>query len=245
MKKLLLSSAVIAATALICMVISAHAAQRQPPFFVPQKVLDQMNQPEKLPPVEQMTYDNKPAPLILEQRQKAAQAEKERQEKIAKEKHFLEQKQQLEELAEQKRQEVSATQKTDAENKISEKTKADTSAPNTQAVPSRLTPTQTPQQAETKPQKIVQTPKPTNPPATPAASEPQTVATESSSQAPAKSKETPSAEATPPINNSQRTFDDIIADYKRDALGISQGKPINNPRLRDILQDYSAARHVL
>ena len=48
-----------------------------------------------------------------------------------------------------------------------------------------------------------------------------------------------------PLNNSQRTFDDIIADYKHDALGISQGKPVNNPRLRDVLQDYSDERHIL
>ena len=61
-----------------------------------------------------------------------------------------------------------------------------------------------------------------------------------------KRKETTqeSSEAAP-LNNSQRTFDDIITDYKRDALGISQGKPVNNPRLRDILQDYSDERHIL
>lgn len=244
MKKLLFFSVVIGFMALAGVVISAHAAQNQPPFFIPQKVLDKMNQPEKLPPVDQMTYDNRLAPNVIEKKRQEAAAEKQRQQELAQERRINEQKKRAEELAQKRRQEMAAQEKTKAPEKTPESIKPDTPRQAENKPAFKLTPVQTtqtakkteptaaePKQTPVKKQTIISS-------KTPVADSPQ-----QTSEPPGNLSEMPVV--TAPLNNSQRTFDDIIADYKRDANDISKGKPVNNPRLRDVLQDYSDERHIL
>lgn len=200
-------------------------ASQQLPFFVPQKVLDKMNQPEKLPPVEQMLPDTRKTSAAQNRLQKM------RNETLSEQPTKLAEEKRVQELPQTKQQAVTS--------------------PSVQ----KKTVTETKQEAEAKqPAVAINEPKSDiaskNQKAPLIKSQPKAVETptnEPKAEVVAKAEKTPveAAAETPILNNSQRTIDDIIADYKRDALGISQGKPVNNPRLRDVLQDYSDERHVL
>ena len=222
-------------TAFLTCVISVHAAQRQPSFFIPQKVLNRMNQPEKLPPIPQINYNEQqpqdvetPQPADSEndlERQRAAEAER-----LAQERRIEQKRMELERLRQEKQKaELERAQKAEAE-KAAQNTATENNAPRVepQTPPA---PVETPKAEENR--QIAE-----NQPTVAESTSP-TIAPQ-----PVETAPEPKLQAMP-LNNSQRTFDDIIADYKHDALGISQGKPVNNPRLRDILQDYSDERHIL
>ena len=221
--------------AILTCVISVHAAQRQPSFFIPQKVLNRMNQPEKLPPIPQINYNEQqpqdvetPQPADSEndlERQRAAEAER-----LAQERRIEQKRMELERLRQEKQKaELERAQKAEAE-KAAQNTATENNAPRVepQTPPA---PVETPKAEENR--QIAE-----NQPTVAESTSP-TIAPQ-----PVETAPEPKLQAMP-LNNSQRTFDDIIADYKHDALGISQGKPVNNPRLRDILQDYSDERHIL
>lgn len=200
-----------------------------------------MNQPEKLPPIPQINYNEQqpqdvetPQPADSEndlERQRAAEAERLAQERRIEQKRMelerLRQEKQKAELERaQKAEAEKAAQNTAAENGV----KAENNPPHIepQTPPA---PVETPKAEENR--QIAE-----NPPSAAESTSP-TIAPQ-----PVETAPEPKLQAMP-LNNSQRTFDDIIADYKHDALGISQGKPVNNPRLRDVLQDYSDERHIL
>lgn len=244
---------VVIATLLTC-ILSARAAQRQPPFFIPQKVLNKMNQPEKLPPIQQINYQNRQTSTTNEAEQKA-NLERQQQEKAAEAKRLAEQQKIAEQRAQEERlkqEELEKKQRMEEELKRIQKAEAEQRAKIERLKQEELGKALSPEEesvqmlSENKgtPNKerdstssgIIATP-PTQ------AGEPKPNSEVSAgAKAQVKPQETPQIA---PLNNSQRTFDDIISDYKRDARGISQGKPVNNPRLLDILQDYSDERHVL
>ena len=234
MKKrpLLLISGII--TAILICGMTAHAAQRQPSFFIPQKVLDKMNQPEKLPPVQPINYGTPQQATNPQNTQQRTNVdlEKQKQERAA-------------EAQRRAEEEKAALQRAEEERLAQEKLKKERLAQEKKEKEKRL-------QAEIERLKAIseKTAKEQND-SVDDNSSPQTAKQDTQPPVSADLSEimaqptTQESSEAAPLNNSQRTFDDIIADYKRDALGISQGKPVNNPRLRDILQDYSDERHIL
>lgn len=242
MKKRFLFVSFIGAITLSLCIISANAAQRQPSFFIPQKVLDKMHQPEKLPPIPKINYDNQqPQNAEQAQSQPAVTLEQQRQQNAAEAKRLADEKKIAEQRAAQERQ---AQEKLEKEKqlqaelerlqKIEAEKEAKIKAAEEEYLKGNSDILQNEETAKLQTKKTV-------------SKEPQpNLQTETIPAKPQQSETAPEPKLQAmPLNNSQRTFDDIIADYKHDALGISQGKPVNNPRLRDILQDYSDERHIL
>ena len=227
MVKKAIYAGLICGAAFLLYALGAVAAERQPSFFIPQKVLNRMNQPERLPPIEKMTYGNEAMPTANE---------------MPKQKPVM-------------------TPQTAAPKQPAVAPKRTAATPNKTAIPQKTAPknssqpkAQTAQIPVAKVDSATATPKNNTPIFSPAAApKPNTppqfekTVAEKPTAEPAKTPP-PSPRDTPeyqPLDNSSRTLDDIIADYKRDARGISQGKPVNNPRLRDVLQDYNNERHIL
>lgn len=234
MKKrpLLLISGIV--TAILICGITAHAAQRQPSFFIPQKVLDKMNQPEKLPPVQPINYGTpQPAPNPQNIRQNTdTVSEKTRQERAAEaQRRTEEQKAALQRAAEERLEQEKRKKELLEQQKIEKEKRLQAEIERLKAMSENAAKQQDNSAPDGSSSQAAK--QETQPPVDTDLSEIMTQAT------------TPESAEAAPLNNSQRTFDDIIADYKRDALGISQGKPVNNPRLRDVLQDYSDERHIL
>lgn len=238
MKKRLSALLFIGVTALSLCIISAHAAQHQPSFFIPQKVLDKMHQPEKLPPIPKMNYGNRqtqntaltPTASVQnsEPSQKSTDTKRITAEKAAERQQHLEQNVRNEKQLQAERERL---QKIKAEKSAQQKNEKENNLQTSTSEPHHTTQTTNAKNIGTQPRKIPQ-----------------------NSQSFSKAEVTPPKptvrkaepkQQTMPLNNSERTFDDIIADYKHDILGISKGKAVNNPRLRDVLQDYSDERHIL
>lgn len=203
--------------------IKSYAAQRPLPFFVPQKVLNKMNQPEKLPPPEQMFPNNRQISAA-----KAEQQNNQNEMLKKQQKNIIDKKQEKEPQIKQKT-EITQNVPTKPISEIKQttdkvSTPAADDANNVRDTDKKQNPV------------IINTKNKANAKENAAETKDKDVSVKMQDE---------SMENTPVLNNSQRTFDDIIADYRRDAFGISQGKPVNNPRLRDVLQDYSDERHIL
>lgn len=202
--------------------------RREPAFFMPQQTLDKMHQAEKLPPVETMRLNGKTAPVVEEMQQKArTNAEKERAAQLA-----AEQKAKAE--TDKKRAEQIAAlnqKKAEAEKKRAEllekqqKQKAEQQRLASQAAKDK--PKQ-PYPDNYKPKSgnagVIKTPE------TP----PKLVVTKSLAKMPSATNEDNKS-----ITNAYNfSYDDIIAEYKRDAEKISKKIPFDNPRLKSVIQDY-------
>ncbi|MBR1825731.1 MAG: hypothetical protein IJ770_04000 [Alphaproteobacteria bacterium] len=231
-------------------IIEVYAAQNQPPFFIPQKVLDDMNNPRK----RQLRPD--PIGLRVQQQLQAeekAKAERKRRMEEAQKKRAEEQKQIAEQKTKaerEKQEELAKNQKLQEEierlKKAEEKRKAQAAQvpepqkPETLSAETlaKLNAGKTAEIAPSKPLKSL-------PPAK--TKEPVVSATTSEAMQAAADTENPTAPAVKSSSTEEErnSFDAIIADYERDAHGISQGKPVNNPRLRDVLKDYADEWHTL
>ena len=217
------------------LIFSAQAAlaqtvrhtRKEPDFFVPQQTLDKMYRPEKLPPVEAMQVNGQTAPVVQEMRQKAeAEAEKKRAAQAEAEKKRLEQIAALNQKkaeAEKKRAELLAKQqKAEQQKRQAEQQlpagKVYSGKPDKSAAENNL-PKPKPQGKRSK----IATPD----------QPPQPFVTKTLAKAPS----TPSP--TPEISNAYSfSYDDIIAEYKRDVANISKNIPFDNPRLKSVIQDY-------
>ncbi len=227
-----------------------NAAQSQPPFFIPQKVLNNMHKQEKLPPIESITLDGKPNPVVVEMQQKAhAEALKKQQQAEAEKKRLIEQKQDQEQYVttERKQQsELNAKQKLESEIKrikqVDASKKAQQSQANSTSQPEIVALEKTPA-ADTSPATVPQMTNSANRFA-PTKPQIQEIATAGSILEPSTSSFENQSTALQ-TNDEQDSFDAIISDYRRDATGIGQGKPVNNPRLRDVLKDYTDEQHTL
>lgn len=225
------------------LIFSAQAAlaqtvrhtRKEPNFFVPQQTLDKMYQPEKLPPVEAMQVNGQTAPVVQEMRQKAeAEAQKKRAaQAAAKQKAEAEaEKKRLEQIAalnqkkaeaEKKRAELLAKQqKAEQQKRQAEQqlpaVKVYSGKPDKSAAENNL--------PKPKPQgkrgKIATPDQP-----------PQPFVTKTLAKAPS------APSPTPEISNAYSfSYDDIIAEYKRDVANISKNIPFDNPRLKSVIQDY-------
>lgn len=208
-KTVLIAVLIFSAQAVFAQTVKRTA--KQPDFFMPQQILDKMYQPEKLPPVEKMQINGKPAPVVEEMRQKAAaEAEKKRLAEVAaKKKAEAEaQKKRAEKIAELNRQKEEA-----------EKRRAELLAKQQQAAQQKR---QAEQQLPATKNYSAKSEKPAQP-----------VITQSSAPKP------PAPTSDPEISNAYNfSYDDIIAEYKKDAANISKNVPFNNPRLKSVIQDY-------
>ena len=226
------------------------AAHYQPPFFIPQKVLDNMHKQEKLPPIESLTIDGQPNPVLeqIKQKQKA-EAEKKRREAETEKQRLIEQKAKAERIKQEK---LAQKQKSQTKAQFLKKYEEENQNPKTQAA--QIIKPQKPEtlSAKTsaklnagneiaskplKPAKIL-------PPST---KNPPVIASTSgdSLQADTHTESSATLKTSSVSVEDRRSFDALIADYERDAHGISQGKPVNNPRLRDVLKDFADQWHIL
>jgi hypothetical protein len=217
------------------LIFSAQAAlaqtvrhtRKEPNFFVPQQTLDKMYRPEKLPPVEKMQINGKPAPVVQEMRQRAeAEAQKKRAAQAEAEKKRLEQIAALNQKkaeAEKKRAELLAKQqKAEQQKRQAEQqlpaVKVYSGKPDKSAAENNL-PKPKPQGKRSK----IATPD----------QPPQPFVTKTLAKAPS------APSPTPEISNAYSfSYDDIIAEYKRDVANISKNIPFDNPRLKSVIQDY-------
>ena len=249
----------------VCIAFSMHifevcAAQRQPSFFIPQKVLNNMRKQEKLPPIESITVNGQPNPVVVQQQQQKARAEalkKQQAEeaKKAEEQRLVEQRQQelqnKTKIAEErkKQEELAKNQKLQEEIARIKKAEEERQAEQAQILKNQpeIIPAETLENTDTPP-----TIKPKNIAAKFAPVEPETpidtnenMATSEAIQASATDEMPPKINLSTQTSDEKNLFDALIADYEHDARGISKGEPVNNPRLRDVLKDYADDWHIL
>lgn len=212
MKKIVIIWALIL---LMTQLAGAQIVQRttqMPNFFIPNNALKTESEAEKLPPVEKMLYDGKPAPIVLEMQQKQ------------------------QETAARKAEIAAAKNNVSAPAEQAEKqTQTKPSAEVTQIVPQNVAP-----KTVALPKPEAKEPEEENPAATqaedysPTSQQPIAAAAETT-QTEVKPAENHQPQA---VAGNQDPFQVILDEYHRDIQYISAEKPFQNDRLRNMIADY-------
>ena len=204
---------------------------KTPGFFIPKGALQTNNRPEKLVPVEAMRYQGQQAPIVVEMKQQAQEkAKKEAEEKARLEAE--EKKKQEQEIREKQRQERLAKLQQEQQNILSTEEKREEITPlpsedeteneietSTPSGNKKLSPIEA---ARLRAEKIKTAQQKTE-------TQTQPTTTEKLKTAPTRQPDT---------QKDEEMFARIIEEYRRDTKAISEGKPIKNQRLMDMIADY-------